>query len=92
MRYTQEQLKTAFNLVRLPSQWKDKVRSTRTTCKESEVSVVMEAIIRFTGKAPKYSNKRIVKRAHGRFIKGDVIYDITAVGKWKTHNEIIQTS
>lgn len=76
MSYTQEQLQVAFKLVQSPN-WKDPIKS---TCKESEVDVVMQAITHFAGGGASYSNKRTVKRAHGRYVAGDVIYDITAAG------------
>lgn len=80
MSYTQEQMSAAFKLVQSKN-WKDPIKS---TCKESELDVVMKSIGHFAGGGAAYSNRRIVKRARGRFVKGDVIYDIKAAGYYLT--------
>jgi len=49
--YSQEQLDAAFKTVQAKAHWKDPIRS---KCKASEVSLITQAIIHFTGTVPTF--------------------------------------
>jgi hypothetical protein len=78
LEFSQKQLEDGFKLVQSKIHWKDRIQ---TDCEESEIPLIQQAIIHFTGTVPTFRKWYTIKnKFYKRYKKDDVIYLVSADG------------